>query len=369
MPFVNGQVIDEDDYINDAEKDATPANDEGKAVKLESDAKFSRKFLRASFGGTGADGALSISSGTTTINLGGAKVYILNYSSISITGTGKLAFSNPHAGGTIIIIKCQGNCTLTSSQPSIDASGMGGAGGAGGTGAGGGGSVGTNGNGILDSAIHYGGGGDGTPTVGLRMTTNAELYTKEEFHLKRKAIYIYCGSGGGGGAGSTNTGGVDGGDGGRGGGALLIECAGALNFTGTVSVSGLVGVDGDNNTSGQGGGGGGGGSTGSCVILYHTLTSASGTILASGGAGGKGGSNTSGGSASGNRGYGGDGAGSFTAAGGAGGDVDVAGSAAGGLGAGGGGGGGAINDTGVQINGGAAGGSESGLVALNTEFP
>ncbi len=320
------------------------------------------------FGGTGADGALSLSSGTTTIDLGAAKYYILNYTSISITGTGKLAFSNPHASGTIITIKSQGAVTLTSTQPAIDASGMGGAGGTAGTGAGGAGGVGTNGTGILDSATHGGGGGDGAPTVGARMTTNAELYTKEAYHITRKSIFIYAGSGGGGGAGSTNTAGIDGGAGGRGGGGLLIQCGGALNFTGSVSVAGLIGVAGENNTAGQGGGGGGGGSAGSCVILYNSLTSASGTITATGGAGGVGGSNTSGGSASGNRGYGGDGAGSFTAAGGAGGDVDTAGSAGAGAGAGSGGGGGAINDTGVTIAGGAATASEGGLTVLNTEF-
>lgn len=322
----------------------------------------------ARFGGTGADGDLSISSGTTTLDLGGAKFFIKNYSSISITSTGKLTFSNPHASGTIIIIKSQGNVTITSTQPGIDASGMGGAGGTAGTGAGGAGGAGTNGTGILDSAAHAGNGGDGTPTVGLRMTTNAEFYTKEEFQLKRKSIFIYAGSGGGGGAGSTDSAGIDGGAGGRGGGGLQIECGGALNFTGSVSVAGLIGAAGENNTAGQGGGGGGGGSTGSCVILYNTLTSAAGTITATGGAGGVGGSNTSGGSASGSRGYGGDGAGSFTAAGGAGGDADAAGSAGAGAGAGSGGGGGSINDTGVTIAGGAATASEGGLVAANTEF-
>lgn len=48
MPFINGQVIDEDDFINEAEKDGTPANDEDKAVKLEADAKISRAFLHYS---------------------------------------------------------------------------------------------------------------------------------------------------------------------------------------------------------------------------------------------------------------------------------------------------------------------------------
>ena len=99
----------------------------------------------AKFGGTGADGALSITSGTTTINLGGASLFVKNYSSISITGTGQLTFSNPAAGGTIIILKSQGNVTLTSSAtPNIDLTSIGGSAGSGGaqggsTGAGSGG--------------------------------------------------------------------------------------------------------------------------------------------------------------------------------------------------------------------------------------
>src|ERR1035437_3459937 len=51
------------------------------------------------FGGTGADGALAISSGTTTIDCANAAKVIKNYSSISITGTGTLAFSNPNTNG------------------------------------------------------------------------------------------------------------------------------------------------------------------------------------------------------------------------------------------------------------------------------
>src|SRR5689334_1727458 len=82
-------------------------------------------------GGTGADGALSISSGTTTVSIASAAVFVKNYSRISLTGTGKLAFSNPNTNGTIIVLNCSGNCTLTSSSaPMVDASGMGAAGGA-----------------------------------------------------------------------------------------------------------------------------------------------------------------------------------------------------------------------------------------------
>lgn len=49
MGFVNGETISEDDYINESEADATPANDAGKAVKLESDGKMSDFFLNTQF--------------------------------------------------------------------------------------------------------------------------------------------------------------------------------------------------------------------------------------------------------------------------------------------------------------------------------
>ena len=100
------------------------------------------------FGGTGVDGALNITSGTTTIDLAGASVFVKNYSSISITSTGTLAFINPNTNGTTIIFKVSGNATLTgTTTPIIDLRLLGGAGGTGGlsgtsgsgTGAGGGG--------------------------------------------------------------------------------------------------------------------------------------------------------------------------------------------------------------------------------------
>src|SRR3990167_4955663 len=57
---------------------------------------------KGTFGGDGSDGTLAITSGTTTISCGSAKVLTKNYSSISITGTGVLAFSNPHASGSMV---------------------------------------------------------------------------------------------------------------------------------------------------------------------------------------------------------------------------------------------------------------------------
>jgi hypothetical protein len=88
---------------------------------LRGDGTFSTVSNTQKFGGTGADGALTITSGTTNIDLLGAQIVTKNYTSISITGTGALTFTNPNASGTIIIFKSQGNVTLTSSAtPNID---------------------------------------------------------------------------------------------------------------------------------------------------------------------------------------------------------------------------------------------------------
>lgn len=125
MTIVAGNDIVASDFISTS----AGAGDTGKVPKLNANGKLDRSFSIVAFGGTGADGALSISSGTTNINLGGAQVFIKNYTSISITGTGALTFSNPHANGTTILLKSQGNVTLTSSAAAcIDVSGMGAAG-------------------------------------------------------------------------------------------------------------------------------------------------------------------------------------------------------------------------------------------------
>lgn len=346
--------------------------------------------VNPSFYGDGSDGALAISSGTTTIDLGNAELVIKNYTSISVTGTGKIGFINPNTNGTKIVIRSQGNITISSTQPGIDASGMGGAGGTGGTKgtsptSGASGSVGSF---IITGAAEGVGGlaasnGAASPPV-LGDTGLYKLSADQTY-----AIFLACGSGGGGGGagGSTVHGlGGNGGKGGRGGGALLITCGGNLNFTGSISVNGTTGVQGDDASNiGGGGGGGGGGAAGMCVVMYNTLTSSSGTITVAGGAGDNGGAgltaNQSGVGGSGTGGGGGSGA-SRVQAGGAGGNpavsVNLNGSpgSAGGLGAGGGGGGGGTgtDSAGSHSSNGGAGGSAGttaadALVVENQEFP
>lgn len=245
------------------------------------------------FGGTGTDGALSIASGTTTIDLTNLTYFEKDYTSISITGTGALAFSNPAAAGTTIVLRSQGSVTITTSATrAIDIRSLGG-----GVGDGdfspqiytGGGVVGGPG----------GGGGGGAAASGTRGTdvqTGAGSGAVRGGSAGHKVPFVPIARmitpGGNGGDGGGGNGGTTG-SGGRGGGALYIECAGAYNCTGTIDASGTAGTAGTGATGGGGGGGGGGGSV---LVLYTTLTADSGTYtITAGAAGGSGGGTGQGG--------------------------------------------------------------------------
>lgn len=297
---------------------------------------------KGAFGGDGSDGALTITSGTTTVSLGSAQIFSKNYSSISITGTtSKLAFSSPATNGTIIQLKSQDAVTITSTNnPAIDASGMGASGAAA---SGSGNQTGGSGSSATSSIIPNTGGGGGGGTTGGSSGSAGSAGTASGFSSVAAVFgkYLKLSTGAGGGAGGSMTGDTGGsGAGGKGGGCLYIECAGALNVTSTITVAGVAGstaaVAGNN---GAGGGGGGGGGT--VIILYNSLTADSSTLTVSGGAGGTGAT----------------GSGSYTGAGGGGGGSSIytAGSAGS---AGGGNAGGA----------GGAGASGFSLVAQNTEF-
>jgi hypothetical protein len=342
------------------------------------------------FSGDGSDGALVITSGTTTLDLGGAQYFYKQYTSISITGTGKLAFTNPHNNGTIITLKSQGNVTLTSSSAAmIDGSGMGGQGGAGGVYvsgpySNGNGVAGYKGTSIMDANVDYGGGGTQVDpnnniglggTAGTQMTINGYLYYSTVLvNLQERRVKVFCGSGAGGGGAYSDTG--VGGNGGAGGAGIIIECGGAFNFTtGSISVAGVIGSNGvSNGGSGGGSGAGGGGSAGSLLIMYNSLTANTGTVVLTGGNGGVGGGSGATGSHYGSG--GGAGAGSTGGAGGAGGNGGAPGSNgsngsnASGNGAGGGGGGGSGSKVGGTGGTAGTGGSTTSdyLITLNTLF-
>lgn len=339
-----------------------------------------RKSL-VSYGGDGSDGALDTSGGVVNIDCANASLVVKQYTSINVV-TNNLTFTNPASTGTTVILRSQGDVTISAT---IDLSGMGAAGGAAGTGAGGDGAAGTQAAAIFDDQTdHAGQATSGTTTGGATgsayLLKRAYASSQETYEVGR-TLYISPGSGGGGGAASD--GGAtdgDGGAGGRGGGALIIECAGDLNFTGTIDVSGDNGSDAPDITGANpaGGGGGGGGAAGMAVVIYNSATSTAGTINSAGGAGGAGGdaTNTSG-SGSGTAGAGGGGAAAFPGVGGAGANGasggantnGTTGGAAAANSAGGGGGSGAIRpaSTGTSTGGagGAGGASNSGLVTVN----
>ena len=237
------------------------------------------------FGGTGADGALTIASGTTTLDLGSAAVFEKNYTTIAITGTGALAFSNPNTNGTVIILKSQGDVTLTSSAtPMIDASGMGAAGAAShGSGVNYAGSSGSDAYGFSPFKANTG----TTTTGGALPTASFDVAVIRQY----SGVYPFAipGAGGGSSTCASGTGAYTNGAGGRGGGALIIEVGGALNFTTAsgISVAGKNGANATIDSAGNTGtGGAGGGAAGCCFIFYNTLTAASGTITITGGTGG-----------------------------------------------------------------------------------
>ena len=274
MAFYNpGDEIQESDVVNSR----SSASDAAKGVKLDSDGRIDPSFIKR--GGSGADGALSISSGTTTIDCGNARVVVKNYSSISITGTGKLAFSNPHASGTIVILRSQGDVTLTSSTaPMIDMSGMGAA-------------AGTNATvwDFIGLLVDKGDDSDGSSggVGGAKGTFDSTGTTITSWLLRRFGLLQVGAGGGDGEAEGSGTAGI----GDRGGGGLIIECGGAWNFTtaGGISVAGADGNDGSGGSPDFVYGGGGGGGGGFCIVFYNELTANSGTITVSGGTGGEGG--------------------------------------------------------------------------------
>ena len=233
--------------------------------------------------GTGEDGALNISSGTTNIDLGGAPFLLKNYSSISITGTGKLTFTNPHANGTQIIFKSQGDVTITSSTvPAIELTGLGANGGVNTPSN----TAGSNAQNFITTNVNMGGavGAQSSNAAGGARTT-ASTTSLFSFSLQFPQIGAGGGSGSPGNGGATTSAGA----GGKGGGSIVIFCGGALNSTSTIYAKGNAGSNGTTDPSGNPGGGGGGGGGGGIFILYKTLTANTGTYTVTGGAAGVGG--------------------------------------------------------------------------------
>jgi len=254
------------------------------------------------FGGDGSDGALNVTSGTTNIDASGASIVVKNYTSINISSGAILGLTSPAAGGTILVLKSQGDVTIAGT---VELTGDGAA-------------AGTVGTGILDDAgtegnDGHGGADDAKGGTGSTRYSIRTLYsTVSVGKTYTKTLILGCGCGGG--TGGLGESGGAGGAGGRGGGVLIVECFGSLNFSGEININGDTGTVGAN-----GGGGGGGGSAGMALVLYKSLTANTGTINAKGGAGGRGGIQGAGGFGQ-TGGGGGEGGASYTEAGKDGGD-------------------------------------------------
>lgn len=253
---------------------------------------------QGTFGGDGSDGALSISSGTTTIDLGSANYVVKNYTSISITGTGVLAFSNPHANGTLVVLKSQGNVTITSTATrAIDLRLIGADGGAAVTSSTSTGGKGGDGGGTLliecNGALNISGTIDASGEAGANGSfSGTPVDTAGNDGNPGNAILFRTDYGRGGKSDNTGS---------SGGAALAIN---SQNLQPSISIyAGFVplfcgaggGSGGIRNAAQTYGGGGGGGAGGSIVILYKTLTANTGTYTVTGGSGGTGGGSGSGG--------------------------------------------------------------------------
>lgn len=264
--------------------------DSGKVPKLDANGRLDGSFLR---GGTGADGAFSQSAGATNYDLAGAAYFVKNFTSFSLTGSASITFTNPHANGTIIIFKVQGNTTLnTSATRAIDLRSLGATGD-------------SLGNTNIGTATNKGAAGatGGSNTTGAASIIPAYIPSKiiplcvggggGTGSSAANGVAPHGGSGGGqyanaGSNGGTGTNGTQNngstGAGGRGSGAMLFEVGGTYsNTTSTIDFSGGAGGAGDNSINN---GAGGGGAGGCFVVRAVTIGTDTGTYTSTGGAAG-----------------------------------------------------------------------------------
>jgi hypothetical protein len=258
---------------NPANASTTPTADNMPIAS--STAKINSNWLYGGFGGDGSDGALNITTGTTTLDILNDVTLVKNYSSINIVALGELEFSNASTSGSFIFLKSSGDCTIAGK---IDVTGVGADGGASVVAAGAG----------VDGKAAYGitmsldfgsgasaggaGAGGALPSFFMVGITSTQAMKYADIH-----------TGAGGGSGNIEGSGTSSGAGGDGGGAIIIECAGTLTFTGTIDANGGNGGDG---VGANGSGGGGGGAGGYVRLLYNALGTNSGTITVAGGTGG-----------------------------------------------------------------------------------
>jgi hypothetical protein len=246
-------------------------------------------------GSTGADGAFSPPTGTTTLALPPTGVF--NFTTVNIPAGATVKITR-NAANTPVTILASGNVTIAGiidirgadgGFSKVNISGAGSNGGAGGPGGFDGGSGATAvvstvggaglgpGGGLGSTGTSGGGGGAGHVLVGAAGKGTAG--SGGGAYGTASLLPLVGGSGGGGGgAVAANTGA----GGGGGGGSLVIASSGTITLTGQIQTQGGSG----GGVSGGGTAPGGGGSGGSVRLIATTITGTTGTANVSGGNGG-----------------------------------------------------------------------------------
>lgn len=265
----SGTTPSDTNKLVDAADVATVATP-GKIIRANANGVIDQTFLGGAKS-TGVDGALNVTSGTTTLNdatkiVGNYAIYNFTTGNIS---SGAILTTGANFLNKILVLKFSGAVTIAGT---IELAGLGGAGGALATA----GAVGAN-------LLPYSVGLPGATTIAAP-GAGGQLTDFTDFD-------IWCGSGGGGGVTKGYTGGI----GGAGGGSLLLISTSTVSFTGTIDVSGVNGSDAQNEVSNNfltadAGSGGAGGGAGSVLFVVASLAADATkyTVNINGGTGGNG---------------------------------------------------------------------------------
>ena len=245
---------------------STGTSDASKGVKLNSSGRLDAGLFLADSSGT--DGALNVTSGTTTLNdaskiVGDFAIY--NYTTFNISIGATLTVGSNLQNKILVLKHNSGDAVVAGT---INLSGFGGAGGVAAA------------VGSLGARTQLGLGKLPTGTNFITGATASEACNNNFYDI----------SNGSGGAGGKSGQSYAGGAGGAGGMSLIIVSTGIINITGTINLSGANGSNAANetyfNTMTGGGSGGAGGGSGNLLLLANTFSVASATFTLNGGTAG-----------------------------------------------------------------------------------
>lgn len=289
MSITTGQTAVASDFINQAQRNANPANDSGRVPKLEANGRLDEAFLPDEFG-DGSDGSVTISSPTSltrdmyydslvvnnTLTTNGYRIFVKG----TLSGSGTIKYPDGNAGSNGSATAGAGGAAYTAGGPLRNTAGANG----GDSSAGGAGS-----DGYIGSAPGAGGNPGALGGAGgvAGAAVNSAKFGIERWMVISMLMRVASGvvaitPRGAGGGGGDNSGNGAGGGGGASGGVVWIA---ARNWGGTFTISAIGGNGGNGGSGGNYGGGGGGGAGGTAVIIHITKTW-TGSYSLTGGTGG-----------------------------------------------------------------------------------